>query len=483
MRKRNFVLIFILLFITIFTFSLVKLTNLNIARTYRRSSENTFYLLSFVVDHYLQHEKELEYIVIEAIQKKSIQIAEKTAEPDESYLSQDIQGIWIFGENTVKGISNYKNIEKEIIRFYEQNLKGKNFHTLIIIENRPFYLVNTLFDSREILLLCQGRGISGAHINQLLDSLVISSNLIYFAILDKDQTPILFSSLYDNFLPLQGEGMHTIKTPKSTIFQIEKEISGKNFVAGFAMGSLQRIKFANNLFLIFIIIAFVILETVLLYNFIKFEKFKDKKEKEVNLFKEIGALSTGFAHEFRNSLHTLSLLARDMNKEQKCILNEEIARMRSVMDLLKSISTTKIEKKEIVISDIINESISLLHNMIMEKNVNLQKNIDEKIEISGNRTLLITALSNLMKNCIEADAKNVFINAVQKGNILNIEVVDDGSGINSKIIGNIFEPFFSNKNQSGLGLYLVKKIIEVHGGEIKVESNKKTIFKISLLIK
>ncbi|NOR18052.1 GHKL domain-containing protein [candidate division WOR-3 bacterium] len=172
-----------------------------------------------------------------------------------------------------------------------------------------------------------------------------------------------------------------------------------------------------------------------------------------------------------------------MNKEQRRILNEEIARMRSVMDLLKSISTTKIEKKEIVISDIINESISLLHNMIMEKNVNLQKNIDEKIEIRGNRTLLITALSNLVKNCIEADAKNVFINAVQKGNILNIEVVDDGSGINSKIIGNIFEPFFSNKNQSGLGLYLVKKIIEVHGGEIKVESNKKTIFKISLLIK
>lgn len=211
MKKRNFVLIFIFLFITVFTFSLVKLTNLNIERTYRRSSENTFYLLSFIMDHYLQHEKELEYIVIEAIQKKGMQIAEKTAEPDESYLSQDIQGIWIFGDNTVKGISNHKNIEKEIIRFYEQNLKGKNFHTLIIIENRPFYLVNTLFDSREILLLCQGRGISSAHINQLLDSLVISSNLIYFAILDKNQTPILFSSLMIISCPYKEKGCIRLK--------------------------------------------------------------------------------------------------------------------------------------------------------------------------------------------------------------------------------------------------------------------------------
>ncbi|MBA7667768.1 Sensor protein ZraS [subsurface metagenome] len=310
----------------------------------------------------------------------------------------------------------------------------------------------------------------------MLDSLVTSSDLIYFSILDQNETPLIFSSLYENFLPLKGEGQHIIKTPQGNIFQIEEKISDKNFVSGFAMGPLLRIQSTNNLFLIFMISVFIVLEGILLFDFVKFEKFKIKKEKEVNVLKEIGALSTGFAHEFRNSLHTLSLLTKGLNEENKNILNEEIERMKSVMDLLRLIGTTEIDKKEIKISEILDESISLLKNMIALNNVRIEKNIDENIKVNGNRTLLVTAFSNLIKNSIESESKNIIIMASQKGSDIKIDFVDYGVGIDSEIIDKIFEAFFSKKGQSGLGLYLVKKIVEVHNGSIEAISNKNTVF-------
>ncbi|MDD5529939.1 MAG: ATP-binding protein [bacterium] len=311
----------------------------------------------------------------------------------------------------------------------------------------------------------------------MLDSLVTSSALVYFSILDETQTPIIFSSLYNNFLPLQGEGTHIINTPKGRIFQIEKKIYGKNFVSGFTMSSLKKIQSQNNLFLIFIIIVFALLEITLLFNYIKFDKFKIRKEREVNLLKEIGALSTGFAHEFRNSLHTLSLLGNFLNEEEKNILYKEIDRMKLVMDSLKLMGKAEIEKKEVKVYELIDESLSLLQGVISSE-IKVEKNINEKLVLYGNRLLLVTVFSNLLKNSIEADAKNISILAIENKNNLFIDFIDDGKGIDSKISDKIFEPFFSQKPQSGLGLFLARAIIEAHGGKIEFCKGKKTNFKI-----
>lgn len=483
MRAHNFTLIFILLFLIIFTVSIVKLTNWNIERMYWRSYENTFYLLSLIVDNYLQEKKELEDIEIGNAKKKSIEVAKNPQGLNESFFSETLQGIWIFKKDLIKGITHYSGIENEIIRFYEGNLKGKNAHTMIIVENKPFCLINSTVGSLDVLLLSDAKGISGTRLNQLLDFLVSSSDLVYFCILDENQVPILYSSLYENFLPLKGEGFHIVKTPVGSIFQIEEKKFNKNFVAGFTTSSLERIKSGNILFLILVIVIFIMLEAVLFYNFVKFERFKVKKEKEVNLFKEIGALSTGFAHEFRNPLHTISLLAHDLNGENRNILTEEIERMRSVMNSLKLLGVTEIDKKEVEISSLVGESISLLKKTITKNDVTFKKNIDENLTVYGNRTLFVTAFSNLIKNSIEAHAKNVTITGLKKGNKLTIDFIDNGRGIDANIIDKIFEPFFSKKGHSGLGLYLVKKIIEVHGGALEVQSNKNTIFKIILKIR
>ncbi len=478
MKIRNTILILIFLFISIFVFSIVRLTNWNLERIYRRSFENTFYLLSYISNHYLEHEKEIEEQEIDNLRERSIDIKNNINSLNNSYLSESIQGIWVFKGSLLKGVTYKKNLEKEVIDFYKQNLKDKDTYTTIFIENKPFYLVNFKFDLLNILLLYDAKGVSGIRINELLDSLVVSSDLIYFSILDAEQNPLVFSSFYENFLPLKGEGQHIVKTPQGNLFQIEEKISNKNFIAGFSMSSLMKIKYINNIFLIVFLVIFIVLGGVLLFDFLKFERFKIEKEKEVSILKEIGALSTGFAHEFRNSLNTLSLLSKGLSEENKDILKEEINRMKKVMDSLRLIGTTEIEKEEIVLSELINESISLLKNIL--NNVNIENEIDKSLKIYGNRTLLLSAFSNLIQNSIEAKAKSIIIKATKKGKRVNIEVIDDGVGIKKEFINKIFDPFFSKKSQSGLGLYLVKKIVEVHNGSIEAIKNKKTVFRIVL---
>lgn len=480
MKSRNLIPVFGLIFLTIFTFFIVRFTNYNLKRTYQESCSSTFYLLSFIVDRYLKDERELAAIRIAELREKAADIAHYPTKLSQSLMPRGIQGLWILREDSLRGITDYGTIEEEIINFYIQNLKTKNAHSLIMVDGQPFFLINSLIDGTEVLLLSEAKGISGTRVHTLLDSLVVSSNLRYFAILDRDQTPILFSTLYENFLPLRGKGYHTIKTPGGNIFQIEGSILDKTFVAGFTMTSLERITFANNIFLISVIVIFTILEGILIFNFIKFERFRIRKEREIHLLKEIGALSTGFAHEFRNSLHTLSLLYKDLHEEEKRILTEETDRMTSIMNSLRVIGITEVAKERINMSEIVDESISLLRNSIQENSVAITTDVPEALMTRGNRQLLVTAFSNVIKNSIEADAATIRIRAIKKGKDLHIDCVDDGKGIDEQIVDKIFEPFFSKKGQSGIGLYLVKRIIELHGGKVEVEHNQNTQFRIIL---
>ena len=64
-----------------------------------------------------------------------------------------------------------------------------------------------------------------------------------------------------------------------------------------------------------------------------------------------------------------------------------------------------------------------------------------------------------------------------------IEIKDNGVGIDDKMIGKIFEPYFTTKSKgTGLGLSIVKRIIEDHGGKIKIEKNKNMAGTTSLIV-
>jgi len=64
-------------------------------------------------------------------------------------------------------------------------------------------------------------------ISEIFDTIVASSDLMYFATLDENKNSIVFSTLYDEYLPIRGEGEHIVKTPAGNIYQLERKFFNK----------------------------------------------------------------------------------------------------------------------------------------------------------------------------------------------------------------------------------------------------------------
>jgi signal transduction histidine kinase len=94
-------------------------------------------------------------------------------------------------------------------------------------------------------------------------------------------------------------------------------------------------------------------------------------------------------------------------------------------------------------------------------------------EMLGDYDLLVAALMNIVKNSVEAIANrgtiDIDVNADDEYTILTIR--DSGSGIDERSLDKIMHPFFTTKAQGmGLGLAYVKKIVDAHGGRVRIES-------------
>lgn len=481
MKSKSLILFTIFVVIVILAFFTVQITNRNIEGIYKNSHATTFQLLSKIADNYVKRDLELNRIEIDNLRNTGKDILRGYLEDSDVSLSENLDGVWIFHDSILKSLTRFFEHEGVILDFYHRELKDKDYGTLINLEGKPFYLVNVISENYNVLILSKSTYGETGGITQVLDSLVSSSNLVYFAIIEENESPVVYSSLYEGFLPIKGEGSHVIETPRGKIFQLEEKSNGETIVAGFSMVPLESIIEVNELFLLIVIAGFAVFLGLLLFNLSKSERYRIDKEREIRHLEEIGALSSGFSHEIRNSLNTLSLLARNMEGEQGDVLKEEVKRMNLVMDSIKLLILSEVDKKPIDIDNTIAEAISLTDNR--NNSVEIKLESITKLRIQGNRSLLVSAFSNIFKNAVEADAERIRILMRKTGNIVRIIVIDNGKGIDRDKIVRVFEPFYSNKKQSGLGLYLARKIIEYHGGSIKLESGKETKVDILLPIK
>ncbi len=132
------------------------------------------------------------------------------------------------------------------------------------------------------------------------------------------------------------------------------------------------------------------------------------------------------------------------------------------------------------VGKIINDAIGECQPLIEENNFLVEKNIAGNLpEISADKRALTQAVQNLIANSIKYSDSEKFIkiSARNGNNKINISVEDKGLGIEKNELGKIFEPFYRSKkvvdaqiHGNGLGLSLVKQIVEAHGGKIEVES-------------
>lgn len=139
----------------------------------------------------------------------------------------------------------------------------------------------------------------------------------------------------------------------------------------------------------------------------------------------------------------------------------------------------KIDLKQFNLSESITNQILNYETLIENKNIELECDIEEDINIISEETYLEIIWSNLISNAIKFTDNNgkISISLRKLNNEIIFKIKDTGCGIDSETGKNIFEKFYQgdtshSKEGNGLGLALVKKVIDILGGQIQVESEK-----------
>ena len=173
-----------------------------------------------------------------------------------------------------------------------------------------------------------------------------------------------------------------------------------------------------------------------------------------------------------------------------------IAASKRITDLITNIlKLNKLENQEIQekherfnLTEALSESVVEFETIIEKKKLELNCDFDD-VNIFSSKSLLEIVWNNLISNAIKFTPENGKIDIIlkRKGKDAEIKVADTGCGMTSEVGAKIFEKFYqgdtSHSTQgNGLGLALVKKVIDILGGEISVQSevNKGSTFTILL---
>ncbi len=181
----------------------------------------------------------------------------------------------------------------------------------------------------------------------------------------------------------------------------------------------------------------------------------------------------------------LGYIKREVNN-----LSELVEKMMQLARLESSGEAVLIKSK-FKIKDVIKKAIEAVQVQAEKKAISLVVKCENNLILEGDKNLITQALINLLDNAIKfsPSQKEVTVSALKKGNKALISIKDLGPGLPKKEIPKIFRRFYrSEKHRSrstggfGLGLSLVKHIMEAHNGEIKVKSkvNQGSEFIISL---
>ena len=213
-------------------------------------------------------------------------------------------------------------------------------------------------------------------------------------------------------------------------------------------------------------------------------------------FERISQFSSDASHELKTPLTIIRgeieiALRKDRSADEykqslQTSLDEVIVIEQTINDLLflakneKDLITHNMEEI-LYFDEIIDESINEMKNFAKLNQIEIKFELVDTIEFKGYSNLLKIAIKNLLKNAIQYSNPNsiIIVKSFKNDDLFNISIQDFGIGIAHNEQEKIFEKFYRtdksrNKNSggTGLGMSIMKKIIDIHRGFIKVESSE-----------
>ncbi len=373
------------------------------------------------------------------------------------YMENDLESIEIFSENEVKIFSSFDKsqklkignidslLDKEVDKYIIRKVDGKNymvFSSYCTVSNFSIYIVNiyditSLFEERD---------------RQLKD--VMFADMIVLAISS------IVVAIFSRFLT----------KPIEKLNDVTKKISSGEFSERINTRTSDEIgELADS-----------------------FNKMAEEIENKINSLnlsiKQKDDFISGFSHEIKTPM-TAIIGYSDLLRLKKYdddvripALNYIYSESKRLEELsykllsLMELSEDKIELKEVKIKDVIEK---ICRKIILE-DIELKLDLEESI-VKIDENLLEVVIRNLAQNAKKAEPKDnrVYVVGKRLENKYRISIIDNGIGIPKEHIERVTEDFYmvdksrSRKNGgTGIGLSLCKKILELHGSKINIESEE-----------
>ncbi|MEZ6194878.1 MAG: ATP-binding protein [Planctomycetota bacterium] len=217
---------------------------------------------------------------------------------------------------------------------------------------------------------------------------------------------------------------------------------------------------------------------------------------------ELTRLAGGLAHEIKNPLSTmninLQLLREDWARESGPVASRSVAKIdvlmhearrleRMLADFLRLVSPNELDLATQDLGLVIEEVLAFLTPELSKRGVQVTSQLDRGLNaVVLDRNQFKQAFLNLVKNAAEAmDERGgtLTIQTSREGDQAVVNVIDTGPGMKAETRARIFQAYFSTKaDGTGLGLSMVRRIVERHDGTVSCESEigRGTRFRIAI---
>lgn len=203
-----------------------------------------------------------------------------------------------------------------------------------------------------------------------------------------------------------------------------------------------------------------------------------------------GEMGMHLAHEVRNPLVSIGGFTQRLLKKMKNddplkkyaqVIWEEVARVNQVLNNVLDFSRNEAGRvRHFSLSALVEETLDSLRHELKSRKITVKSKFQPDLpEISGDDRQIMHIILNLIYNASQAMGDRgglihlaVYETAEEDGGYVACEVTDTGPGIAEDMLHKLFTPFFTTKSQgSGLGLSIVKKIVDRYNGRIRVENH------------
>lgn len=222
--------------------------------------------------------------------------------------------------------------------------------------------------------------------------------------------------------------------------------------------------------------------------------FRKSKGKPKNSFDNENGISTwagALAHEIRNPLNAMKInlqlleeewkqddeLSKEKAQKRFRTLNQEITRLDQILsDFLRFARLPQPTFEKYDISLLIDELLDFAEPEAQQLNIRIKKDLEPNLpEIHLDNRQIKQALLNILINAYQSmpDGGEVTIRVYRIDSSIKVDIIDSGEGIPLYRIDKLFDLFYSTKESgTGLGLPITKRIIDMHNGEVRVQSQE-----------